>query len=142
MGWTRTPLYFPFSGLLLGFASLTVALVRPWVVWWHNVLDSIVLASLCAQGVLFYTMEATIQAVDPKYSLSSSFSGVSASLGVVPGIVGAVLVIQLIIPKAIVTCGKRKIRALIILSRKFYVLTWESSPKQNDETTPLISCAN
>ena len=140
MGWTRTGIYFSFSGLLLGFASLTVALVRPWAVWWHNVLDSIVLASLCVLGVIFYTVDVSPTSVDPKYVVSGKFRGASAIFAVVPGIVGAALVTQYIVPKAALRYCKQKIRAVTMLFKKVCVVPRESIPTGEDENTPLISC--
>ena len=91
MAWTRSPLYFPLTGLLLGLGSLTVALVRPWRCWWHNILNSLLLASLSASGTFFFAIGISSRAIDPVHSFGGTLRGVSASLSLVPGVCGTVM---------------------------------------------------
>ena len=133
MEWTKTALYFPLSGLLFGLAALTVALIRPWNVWWHNVIDSIVLSSISLQGILFYIFGFSVRIVDPNHSPDDAFRGISASPGLVPGVIGTVLVVHTLFPKSLVRYCKQKIIARFSPKR--------SQSKECNERTPLMGCA-
>lgn len=134
MEWTKSALYFPLSGLLLGFASMTVAIVRPWSCWWYNILDSLLLASLSVTGTLFYTIALSAQYVDPNHSSSFFLRGISGSLAAVPGIFGIVLMIYSLTPKAVLGCCKQRARA------GFRKLCCGNEGR--NESTPLIGCDN
>ena len=130
MAWTKSPLYFPLTGLLLGLGSLTVALIRPWKCWWHNVLDSLLLASLAASGTFFYAIGVSSRAIDPTHSISGTLRGISASLSLVPGVCGTVMLAYYL-----TTNCRRRVRAML---RKGCLVRRESHPTSDDENTPLI----
>ena len=130
--WTKSALYFPLSGLLVGFASLTVALVRPWSCQWHNILDSVLLASLSTNGIFFYAIGVSSRSVDPPHSFSGIFRGVSASFSAVPGVCGTMMMVFYI-----TTNCRHRVRVLL---RKNNCVARESPPNSDNENTPLISC--
>ena len=127
MAWTKSPLYFPLTGLLLGLGSLSVALIRPWRCWWHNILDSLLLASLSASGTFFYAIGVSSRAIDPTHSFRGSLRGISASLSLVPGVCSTVMLVY-----HFTTSCKHKVRKMLKKGHR------ESCPTSDDERTPLI----
>ena len=141
MGWTRTALSFPLSCLLLAFASLTAALVRPCMgglVAQCSRLNCLS-AIMCTRSFLF-TIGDSLKSIDPKYALSYKFDGVSAIFAVVAGIVGAILMIQFIILKVALRYSKQKINEAMSLFKKVCAVTRE--PTGEHENTPLTSSIN
>ena len=130
MAWTRSPLYFPLTGLLLGLGSLIVALVRPWRCWWHNILDSLLLASLSASGTFFFAIGISSRAIDPLHSFGGTLRGISASLSLVPGVCGTVMLAYYL-----TTNCRNRVRKIL---KKCYLARRVSHLNSCDEQTPLI----
>ena len=130
LAWTKSPLYFPLCGLLMGFGSLVVALIRPWKCWWHNVLDSILLGSLSASGTLFYAVGVSSRAIDPAHSFGGILRGVSASLSIVPGVCGIVM-----LACYLTTNCRHRVKAILGKG----CLTGRESDQELSENTPLVS---
>jgi hypothetical protein len=103
-GILQDALYYPLIGLIFFITSLMVSYLKPRRYFWHNMIDSLLLAVSTVSILMVFTINVAILSIDP--SLSPHGNGaliVACLILILPAMYWMILLVYFVTPKSVFT---------------------------------------
>ena len=133
----QNSLYYPLIALMFFITSLMVCFMKPRRYFWHNLVDSLLLAVTTVSILIVFTTNVAILLIDPILSPDGNgFLIIACLILILPAVYWIILLVYVVTPKSVLTYFCRRCHS---------VRCWkccqaeETDFEEENEQTPLLS---